>query len=236
MINTTQVDRECVQPTIQLLTHRNMSPHGRMVINNDQLLYLPDSKYKIHLYLEEFNTWHIFESDIPPCMISVDEGKTIIDGNPDSDSSGTHSIVASDGQLYQLQTDGAVWVYDASAGKWETLDPRSQQKRCIAADNSNLYQLRANGEVWRYNGPRVKGWSVIDSNGENISLVAGAREVYVKHHDGAIYQFQGGKQAWNRIERNMKTLQIAVWRAGLFQRQEDKIYKYHASTGFGPSF
>ncbi|KAF5321602.1 hypothetical protein D9619_000287 [Psilocybe cf. subviscida] len=231
-----------------------MSPHTCMaVINNDQLLYL--SNGKIHLYLEDFNTWHIFESDVPSHMICVDKGKGMykmdvnkeiweyntaksrwinisIDGNPDSERSETQSILASNGQIYQLQVDGAIWVYDAPAGKWETLDPKSQKKRCIAADGiGKLYQLHMNGSIWQYNGPRVKGWTIVDNPCITNKLVAGAGGAYLTHADGATFKFDDGRKAWDCIDRNALMLQNAVGRAGLFQRHKDKVLRYSGNAG-----
>jgi hypothetical protein len=52
--------------------------------------------------------------------------------------------------------------------------------------------------------------------------------VYQVHKEGSVWKYADG--GWKMVDNNPNTLQIAVGKAGLYQRQKERIYKYDGTN------
>jgi Trypsin-like peptidase domain len=90
----------------------------------------------------------------------------------------TKQILASGGQLYQLQSDGVIWRYTGTPMTgWQQLG-NNRGNQGLAHDGLRLYALRTDGSVWRYTGVSVTGWQRIDDDPNTKAIVGAGRELY----------------------------------------------------------
>ena len=90
----------------------------------------------------------------------------------------TRQILASGGQLYQLQSDGVIWRYTGTPMTgWEQLG-NNRGNQGIAHDGLRLYARRSDGSVWRYTGVPISGWAQVDDDPDTKAIVGAGRQLF----------------------------------------------------------
>jgi hypothetical protein len=112
-------------------------------------------------------------------------------------------LLATDGTLYYLQTNGNLTKYqafDRTALDFGTV--------AIALDSANtLYDLESKGDLWKY---QAGIWTFLDSNSNVIAAdpIANDGTVYDLERNGDLWQRKNG--VWTEVQSNIALLSLGV--------------------------
>jgi hypothetical protein len=144
---------------------------------------------------------------------------------------------------------------------WQKLDNNSRTV-LLAASGSTVFQMHNDGRIWRYtgtpcSGDSCPGWQLLDKNprtgviaaGDPPSMLSGdplyqlhVDPLYQLHDNGQIWRYTGTEcveqfcLAWERLDNNINTTDIAAAGSQLFQRHKDgSIWRYLGTPCSGNS-
>ena len=151
------------------------------------------------------------------------------------DNAGARKIVASGGNLYQLQT-GRILKYSKSFlpghrphSNWRELDSNPHSADIIA-DGGLLYQIHDTQVIWKYVGPPHTGWVQVDNNPDSRKIVASGGNLYQMHVTGRMWKYTGSGLIWVQIDANGDTRDIVSGAGTIWQiHTNGRIYAYAPS-------
>jgi hypothetical protein len=120
------------------------------------------------------------------------------------------SLVAADGGLYILATNGAVnqtvWQYSGSGSNWTPVTGSSTNATELVGALGNLYMLGSNGAanqtVWQYGGSG-SSWTPITAGYTNATALVGNGGLYMLATNGAanetVWQYNGSGSNWTPL-------------------------------------
>jgi len=166
---------------------------------------------------------------LTPFDIAAVSGWRELDNNPS-----TTAIVVHAWHLYQMHSDGRIWIYTGPPlTGWLELDNNPATRAIVASGEltdaqGHLYQLHDNGRIFYYTGPPFTGWLELDNNPATQKIVADGNALYQMHNDGRIWVYTGPPlTGWLELDNNPATVQIAAGRGRLYQKHNDgRIWQY----------
>ena len=98
-------------------------------------------------------------------------------------SDGDNAAAASSSDLIRLGNDGAVCRLDSTAGSARVVVIRDNARHEIAEYDSS-----------------VESWRLIDNNPGSVEIAVTATDVYQRHANGYVWQWNGGLRNWTQID------------------------------------
>jgi ribosomal protein L24E len=176
---------------------------------------------------------------------------TLACGRAKADGACDFSHDAPDEKLYQLHTDGSIFVKNDQAcsesacfGGWFLLD--NNQATAAIASYCELYQMHTDGSIYHYTGKGTAqdqcdggfcgNWQQLDQNQQTKTIAVGDAYfatnappfLYQMHNDGSIYRKNGNDCAdpacfggWDQLDANPSTVAITAGFNGLYQLHND---------------
>ncbi|KID93821.1 hypothetical protein MAJ_10227, partial [Metarhizium majus ARSEF 297] len=116
-------------------------------------------------------------------------------------------LAVSGNNVYQLQTDGQVYIYEGGADgkKWRSVD-HDMQADVITATGTTLYKRRRNGVICAWD---ATDWTVIGSDMRTVEFAAGDAGLFLRLNNGSIYR-NHGPLSWEQADPSADNIQIAV--------------------------
>jgi hypothetical protein len=130
---------------------------------------------------------------------------------------GSRQIAAAGKDVYTLEDNEDVWMFDSGTGSWTRVD-NGTRTRMIAADReSGLYVLKNSGQIFHHVG---RGrFELIDDGSGTVQIEASGGLLYALKDNGNVWRRAGGQ--WARIDDGAGTSQIAADRDTLFVLKND---------------
>ena len=120
------------------------------------------------------------------------------------------SLVAADGGLYMLATNGAVnqsvWQYSGSGSNWTPVTGTTTSATALVGSLGNLYMLGSNGAanqtVWQYGGSG-SNWTPITASSTNATALVGNGGLYMLAANWpaneTVWQYNGSGTNWTPL-------------------------------------
>lgn len=143
------------------------------------------------------------------------------------DAKNPASIVTDGGSVYQLDSNGCIWMYPGESNTWKQLDNNADAKQ-IVCGGGNLFQLHHSGNIYQYNGTPMTGWTMLGNNPATVQIATDGINLYQLQQNGNILVYNGPTITdWQVLDTNPAAIKIAASAGQLYElHNTGRIWQY----------